>query len=49
MFSDISPLSDFVVFYFQAPQKRQDVGKFVELPGAEMGKVTVRFPPEASG
>lgn len=32
-----------------APQKRQDVGKFVELPGAEMGKVTVRFPPEASG
>ncbi|XP_012582375.1 PREDICTED: bifunctional glutamate/proline--tRNA ligase isoform X2 [Condylura cristata] len=32
-----------------APEKRQDVGKFVELPGAEMGKVTVRFPPEASG
>ncbi|XP_036984222.2 bifunctional glutamate/proline--tRNA ligase isoform X1 [Artibeus jamaicensis] len=32
-----------------APQKKQDVGKFVELPGAEMGKVTVRFPPEASG
>uniref|UniRef100_A0A4W6G2J9 Bifunctional glutamate/proline--tRNA ligase n=1 Tax=Lates calcarifer TaxID=8187 RepID=A0A4W6G2J9_LATCA len=26
-----------------------DVGKFVELPGAEMGKVVVRFPPEASG
>lgn len=24
-------------------------GKFVELPGAEMGKVVVRFPPEASG
>ncbi|XP_054432576.1 bifunctional glutamate/proline--tRNA ligase isoform X2 [Pteronotus mesoamericanus] len=32
-----------------APQKRQDIGKFVELPGAEIGKVTVRFPPEASG
>ncbi|KAM7050064.1 bifunctional glutamate/proline--tRNA ligase isoform 2-T2 [Molossus nigricans] len=32
-----------------ASQKKQDVGKFVELPGAEMGKVTVRFPPEASG
>uniref|UniRef100_A0A8C3WP12 Bifunctional glutamate/proline--tRNA ligase n=1 Tax=Catagonus wagneri TaxID=51154 RepID=A0A8C3WP12_9CETA len=30
-------------------EKKQDVGKFVELPGAEMGKVTVRFPPEASG
>ncbi|KAL3288091.1 hypothetical protein HHI36_002542 [Cryptolaemus montrouzieri] len=24
-------------------------GKFVELPGAEIGKVVVRFPPEASG
>ncbi|XP_006140298.1 bifunctional glutamate/proline--tRNA ligase [Tupaia chinensis] len=32
-----------------APEKKQDIGKFVELPGAEMGKVTVRFPPEASG
>ncbi|XP_047435934.1 bifunctional glutamate/proline--tRNA ligase isoform X2 [Mugil cephalus] len=29
--------------------KKKDVGKFVELPGAEMGKVVVRFPPEASG
>ncbi|XP_045887851.1 bifunctional glutamate/proline--tRNA ligase isoform X1 [Micropterus dolomieu] len=29
--------------------KSNDVGKFVELPGAEMGKVVVRFPPEASG
>lgn len=29
--------------------KKADVGKFVELPGAEMGKVVVRFPPEASG
>jgi bifunctional glutamyl/prolyl-tRNA synthetase len=24
-------------------------GKFVDLPGAELGKVVVRFPPEASG
>ncbi|KAM3930026.1 bifunctional glutamate/proline--tRNA ligase isoform 2-T2 [Leptodactylus fuscus] len=30
-------------------EKKQDVGKFVELPGAEVGKVVVRFPPEASG
>ncbi|XP_066559090.1 bifunctional glutamate/proline--tRNA ligase isoform X2 [Amia ocellicauda] len=30
-------------------EKRADVGKFVELPGAELGKVVVRFPPEASG
>ncbi|WAR19673.1 SYEP-like protein [Mya arenaria] len=28
---------------------KKDVGKFVDLPGAEMGKVVVRFPPEASG
>lgn len=27
----------------------KEQGKFVELPGAEMGKVVVRFPPEASG
>ncbi|KAG9477484.1 hypothetical protein GDO78_002725 [Eleutherodactylus coqui] len=31
------------------PEKKQDVGKFVELPGADMGKVVVTFPPEASG
>uniref|UniRef100_A0A8D3E043 Prolyl-tRNA synthetase n=1 Tax=Scophthalmus maximus TaxID=52904 RepID=A0A8D3E043_SCOMX len=30
-------------------KSNQDVGKFVDLPGAEMGKVVVRFPPEASG
>ncbi|XP_062275779.1 bifunctional glutamate/proline--tRNA ligase [Scomber scombrus] len=30
-------------------EKKKDVGKFVDLPGAEMGKVVVRFPPEASG
>lgn len=29
--------------------ERKQEGKFVELPGAEMGKVIVRFPPEASG
>lgn len=28
---------------------RKKEGKFVDLPGAEMGKVVVRFPPEASG
>lgn len=34
---------------FKPTEKKADVGKFVELPGAEMGKVIVRFPPEASG
>lgn len=29
--------------------ERKQEGKFVELPNAEMGKVVVRFPPEASG
>ena len=29
--------------------KRKQEGKFIDLPGAEMGKVIVRFPPEASG
>ncbi|XP_070578959.1 bifunctional glutamate/proline--tRNA ligase-like [Ptychodera flava] len=29
--------------------KKEDAGKFFELPGAEKGKVVVRFPPEASG
>ena len=32
-----------------APKQTKDEGKFVDLPGAEMGKVVVRFPPEASG
>lgn len=32
-----------------APTERKQEGKFVELPGAEVGKVVVRFPPEASG
>uniref|UniRef100_W4VRQ8 Bifunctional glutamate/proline--tRNA ligase n=1 Tax=Corethrella appendiculata TaxID=1370023 RepID=W4VRQ8_9DIPT len=30
-------------------QERKQEGKFIDLPGAEMGKVVVRFPPEASG
>jgi len=30
-------------------QKDSQGGKFVDLPDAEMGKVVVRFPPEASG
>ncbi len=30
-------------------QAKDEGGKFVDLPGAEMGKVVVRFPPEASG
>ena len=33
----------------QEKVKGKDEGKFVELPGAEMGNVVVRFPPEASG
>lgn len=41
-------ISDCVSFQ-QSDEKKQDVGKFVDLPGAEIGKVVVRFPPEASG
>lgn len=37
------------VRHWQSDEKKSDVGKFVDLPGAEMGKVVVRFPPEASG
>lgn len=29
--------------------ERNEEGKFIELPGAEVGNVVVRFPPEASG
>ncbi|XP_058116376.1 bifunctional glutamate/proline--tRNA ligase [Anopheles ziemanni] len=32
-----------------AGDAKREQGKFVDLPGAEMGKVIVRFPPEASG
>lgn len=32
-----------------ATKQTKDEGKFVDLPGAEQGKVVVRFPPEASG
>ncbi|KAI0212898.1 Bifunctional glutamate/proline--tRNA ligase [Lamellibrachia satsuma] len=33
----------------EGKKERKEEGKFIELPGAEMGKVVVRFPPEASG
>lgn len=39
----------FSLCHWQSEEKKQDLGKFVDLPGAEMGKVVVRFPPEASG
>lgn len=32
-----------------ATGNRKQEGQFIELPGAEKGKVVVRFPPEASG
>ncbi|XP_002434363.3 bifunctional glutamate/proline--tRNA ligase [Ixodes scapularis] len=32
-----------------ASKVSKEEGKFVDLPGAEVGKVVVRFPPEASG
>ena len=42
--------SSIILLHFQKkPEKKKDEGKFVELPGAEVGKVVVRFPPEASG
>ena len=34
---------------FQQPKDYSKEGKFINLPGAEKGKVVVRFPPEASG
>ncbi|CAG0883238.1 unnamed protein product [Darwinula stevensoni] len=48
-----SPLPDGVVVgkikQEKQGNKTKDEGKFVDLPGAETGKVVVRFPPEASG
>uniref|UniRef100_A0A8B9JFV7 Bifunctional glutamate/proline--tRNA ligase n=1 Tax=Astyanax mexicanus TaxID=7994 RepID=A0A8B9JFV7_ASTMX len=43
------PFSEVGSKWASKKEKSKDVGKFVELPGAEMGKVVVRFPPEASG
>lgn len=44
-----SDKSDKVVVGSDAVVERKQEGKFIDLPGAEMGKVIVRFPPEASG
>lgn len=33
----------------ETSSKREEEGKYVDLPGAKMGEVVVRFPPEASG
>jgi len=33
----------------QGTKEQSGGGKFVDLPGAEKGKIVVRFPPEASG
>ena len=47
---NIMTFSHAIVVNLQGSKVKQaDVGKFFELPGAEMGKVVVRFPPEASG
>jgi len=42
---EAAPLVDLV----KEKKEESAGGKFVELPGAEKGKVVVRFPPEASG
>ena len=41
--------SGFGIILYGLPGLFRPSGKFVELEGAEMGKVVVRFPPEASG
>jgi bifunctional glutamyl/prolyl-tRNA synthetase len=38
-----------ITYKTAARSGRKDEGKFVDLPGAEEGKLVVRFPPEASG
>ncbi|XP_063299887.1 bifunctional glutamate/proline--tRNA ligase isoform X2 [Pelobates fuscus] len=48
-FLEHSLVSSGGITFTAVPEKKKDVGKFVELPGAEIGKVVVRFPPEASG
>ncbi|XP_064460810.1 bifunctional glutamate/proline--tRNA ligase-like [Ornithodoros turicata] len=47
--SVIKELPDAMVPAKQAAAICREEGKFVELPGAKMGEVVVRFPPEASG
>ena len=42
-------MRDVLCIYSCLLQVKKDEGKFVELPGAEYGKVVTRFPPEASG
>ncbi len=42
-------LKSFMILFVEKPKDYSKEGKFVDLPGAEKGKVVVRFPPEASG
>ncbi|XP_014254259.1 bifunctional glutamate/proline--tRNA ligase [Cimex lectularius] len=45
----IANLPDSIQLIQKEISGRKEEGKFVDLPNAEMGKVIVRFPPEASG
>ena len=50
--TEVNKFSSFLVGFLNSVFQGKDYskeGKFVELPGAENGKVCVRFPPEASG